>query len=475
MPENGVIASETTTEDTGPTDMETDDTGETRTSVSSITQGTATGKLDRALKILEPLLATQREEYKKGYVSLASTLLGALRDLRKRTTAVSRFDTSCKDWDYRTDPPEQRERSFIPHSLRLEIKINASSVLLNDSRCVGERNELVETRNAAADLLYKFKTDMAKHMRTAAELEERAYLQVLLSQYVWSLHTMADGVTKQEKALQGKSPSPVCLTSISYRATLDALSKLPEDHWTSCPFVSPGEKGGDKIQAIYTTLYGHLDEPDDHFHPPDRVLMEKISRRLTADWPFLTTKVWDQDARDASLQAVDADFAKEIAAQHTRNANDRVAEVVLENGTNTIEPTTRRLIEQVLRERESGHSKSLRKKSSGERATQRSTPGKNGTSKQGNSKQVLKGKSKKSSHPSSSGNTKTQGSHHPSDREDLANPRRSKHTSYLPRPPGQQAHSDKPTSAGMGKKHRARSRPRGDCNSVGNTNKKGRK
>lgn len=464
MPINRVHASEPTADSAAPMDIETEVTPDTGTAVSSITQGTPAAKLDGGLKALAPLLATLQEEYKKAYVDLTRTMLVTLREIRKRDDAVARFKTTFEDRMLGADPSQKRQRPFIPYTLREPLTINASREILNDSRCAAERTEMDKIQDAADAIREKYQDEVAGLYERAAVQESVARRKLLLSEYITTLNTVADGIVRREKINLGIGANSVSLESLSLRTTMRMLDTIQEKHWNFCPFIDKTEKGSEVIKGIYHQEYGSHHISDDRLHAHDLELIDSASKTLTAEWFIITTEVWTTDASDASQRAAAAEFARRVAANKTTEANCKVARVVLDNGINTIEPTLKRTIERLVEKHTSKKKNDLRKKSSGERETHRSTPASTGAKQGGNSRKGKHGQSKKSPNTSAHGKQGSQQNRHANQRD---NPQPGSPASGHTAPASNQA--------GKKKKHRSRSRPRGDCNDDGKTNKRERK
>ena len=233
--------------------------------MSAIGDGTCPIRLDGIYQFIEPVIATQRENFAKIIHGCCREMLEHDREIRRRSETLKKFDTKYRDKDDLDDQNRPKEKSYIPVSLRNKLSISCSPLVQNDGRCSQELAEIQTVQERARSIHERYQAEIAAELKKIAEAEIKARRTLFTYSYSESIVTIAEGIVVIAKNHPGRRPIDMSVSDIAKVATiiaLEAISERESNHWRQSRFITPGVVGDGAIEEFIKrhTRHHNIDE-----------------------------------------------------------------------------------------------------------------------------------------------------------------------------------------------------------------------
>lgn len=376
--------------------------------MSAIGDGKCPIRLDGIYKYIEPVIATQRENFAKIIHGCCREMLEHDRDIRRRLETLKKFESKYRDKDDLDDQNQPKEKSYIPVSLRNKLSISCSPLVQKDGRCSEELAEIQTVQERARSTHATYQASIAGELKLIAEIELKARRRLFCHSYIESIVTIAEGIVVIAKNQAGRRPIETSVSDVAKVAGYEAINAFAErqsNRWRESRFIPDGAGDGAlaKFQQDYVAHH-NMDEAmiarASRANSAEREIKLYVVRKLGEWWPILTHRLWALDVKRDTDKKLESELADLFESKAIVKANKNLADA-METGTDeTVLPFIQKTVRRELAKKASANKKASRKKSSGDSKSQESTPKRSGQSKRGKSKDASEQKPSKSNQPS---------------------------------------------------------------------------
>jgi hypothetical protein len=377
--------------------------------MSAIGDGTCPIRLDGIYKHIEPVIATQRENFAKIIHGCCREMLEHDRDIRRRLETLKKFESKYRDKDDLDDQNRPKEKSYIPVSLRNKLSISCSPLVQKDGRCSQELAEIQTVQERARSTHETYQASIASELKLIAEIELKARRRLFCHSYIESIVTIAEGIVVIAKNQAGRRPIEAsAVSNVAKVAAYDAINAFAEresNRWRESRFIPDGAGDGAliKFQEEYVAHHNMNDAMiarASALNSAEREIKLYVARKLGEWWPILTHRLWSLDVKRDTDKKLDSELTDLFKSKAIVKANKNLADA-MESGTDeTVLPIIQKTVRREMAKKASANKKASRKKSSGDSKSQESTPKRSGRSKHETSKDASKQKPSKSNQPS---------------------------------------------------------------------------
>ena len=376
--------------------------------MSAIGDGKCPIRLDGIYKYIEPVIATQQENFAKIIHGCCREMLEHDRDIRRRLETLKKFESKYRDKDDLDDQNRPKEKSYIPVSLRNKLSISCSPLVQKDGRCSQELAEIQTVQERARSTHEAYQASIAGELKKVAEIELKARRKLFCHSYIESIVTIAEGIVVIAKNQAGRRPIESSVSDVAKVAAYDAISILAareSERWKESRFIP--DVAGDETLVKFKQDYVRIHNTDEAMitrvnapNSAEREIKLYVVRKLGEWWPTLTHRLWALDVKRDTDKKLESELADLFESKAIVKANQNLADA-MESGTDeTILPVIQKTVRREMAKKASANKKASRKKSSGDSKSQESTPKRSGHSKRGRSKDASNKKQSKSNQPS---------------------------------------------------------------------------
>ena len=357
--------------------------------MSAIGDGTCPIRLDGIYQFIEPVIATQRENFAKIIHGCCREMLEHDREIRRRSETLKKFDTKYRDKDDLDDQNRPKEKSYIPVSLRNKLSISCSPLVRNDGRCSQELAEIQTVQERARSIHEAYQASIAAELKKVAEIELSARRTLFAYSYSEAIVTIAEGIVIIAKNQAGRRPITMSVSDIAKVASIGAIRSIADresNRWKESRFMLPGVGDGalDEFLKRHVAHHKITDATIANAtarHSAEREISNYVIRKLEEWWPTLTHRLWAMDVKRDSDKKLESELADLFESKAIVKANDNLANAMETGADETVLPIIRQTVRRELAKKASTSKKAKRKKSLGGPKNQESTPKRSGPSK----------------------------------------------------------------------------------------------
>jgi len=374
--------------------------------MTMVSDGKPTIRLDGIYKLIEPVVATLRENFAKVILGLCREMLEHDREIRRRFDTLKKFDTQYRDADDLDESNQPKSKPFIPIFLRNKLSLQCSQLVQKDSRCAAELAEIQTIQDAARSLHETYQKQMAEQMKKIAEIEYKARIIIFANSYSDAIVSIAEGIVVIAKNQPGRKPIETSVSEIAKVTSvyvIKAIATANPTTWNECRFHHSGvDKHLETFLKHHYTKHSITETMINQYNnkPNDYQLIVYAIKKLKEWWPTLTHLLWQTDVKRDTDKKVDAELSDLFECKATVTANTSLADAMETGAELTIVPLIQKEVERAMAKKATASKQASRKKSSGNSKSQESTPARSGRSNHAKSNDESKKNQSRSSQPS---------------------------------------------------------------------------
>ena len=328
------------------------------------------------LAFLRPLLETQPDALHQTIIDASTLMLALSKAIFERETRYRKFGQPIQVIDPATGIARTRTdgtpitTTFMPQSLR---KMNNPAFATSD---ISEDPRVTTLKDATADLLQKYKTDMSEKMKEMARLEVTFRKERLSEEFLKRCRYFADTSIISRRASDAGLDDPERDRQIlKHEVVLNMLGKLEPDHIKELYLTS-----NECAVKRYKEIHDDAIEQGPDWTEDIEALVESLSTHLLQMLTTMSVNLFKRARARATIRARQSELLEFIAKERDNAATDDLAEA-LENSRTIEEGNLNDYVSKIARKHlhiQSKAAKKLQKKSLGGDKSQTSEPTDNG-------------------------------------------------------------------------------------------------
>ena len=328
------------------------------------------------LASLRPLLETQPDALHQTIIDASTLMLALSKAIFERETRYRKFGQPIQVIDPATGIARTRTdgtpitTTFMPQSLR---KMNNPAFATSD---ISEDPRVTTLKDATADLLQKYKTDMSEKMKEMARLEVIFRKERLSEEFLKRCRYFADTSIISRRASDAGLDDPERDRQIlKHEVVLNMLGKLEPDHIKELYLTS-----NESAMRRYKEIHDDAIEQGPDWTEDIEALVESLSTHLLQILTTMSVNLFKRARARATIRARQSELLEFIAKERDNAATDDLAEAI-DNSRTIEEGNLNDYVSKIARKHlhiQSKAAKKLQKKSLGGDKSQTSEPTDNG-------------------------------------------------------------------------------------------------
>ena len=328
------------------------------------------------LASLRPLLETQPDALHQTIIDASTLMLALSKAIFERETRYRKFGQPIQVIDPATGIARTRTdgtpftTTFMPQSLR---KMNNPAFATSD---ISEDPRVTTLKDATADLLQKYKTDMSEKMKEMARLEVLFRKERLSEEFLKRCRYFADTSIISRRASDAGLDDPDRDRQIlKHEVVLNMLGKLEPDHIKELYLTS-----NENAVRRYKEIHDDAIEQGPDWTEDIEALVESLSTHLLQMLTTMSVNLFKRARARATIRARQSELLEFIAKERDNAATDDLAEAI-DNSRTIEEGNLNDYVSKIARKHlhiQSKAAKKLQKKSLGGDKSQTSEPTDNG-------------------------------------------------------------------------------------------------
>ena len=333
------------------------------------------------LASLRPLLETQPDALHQIIIDASSSMLALKKSIFERETRYRKFGQPILVIDPATGIARTRTdgtpitTTFMPQSLR---KMNNPAFATSD---ISEDHRVTTIKEATAELLQKYKTDMSDKMKELARLEVTIRKETLSVEFLKQYRYFADASIISRRASDDGLDDPERdRLFLRHEVVLNMLGKLEPDHLKELYLDSKEHAAGK-----YKEIFDDAQEQGPHWTQDIAALVDLLSTHLLQMLTIMSVNLFKKARDRATIRLRQSELLEFIANERNNAATDDLAEA-LDNSQAIQENTLNDVVSRKHLLNQSKAAKKLQKKSLGGDESQPPEPTDDGQSTSDSSK-----------------------------------------------------------------------------------------
>jgi hypothetical protein len=336
------------------------------------------------LASLRPLLETQPDALHQIIIDASSSMLALNKSIFERETRYRKFGQPIQVIDPATGIARTRTdgtpitTTFMPQSLR---KMNNPAYATSD---ISEDIRVTTIKEATAELLQKYKTDMSNKMKELARLEVLIRKEKLSEEFLKQCRYFADAsIISRRASDEGLDDPERDRLFLRHEVVLNMLGKLEPDHVKELHLVSKEHATGK-----YKEIFDDAQEQGPNWNQSIAALVDLLSTHLLQMLTTMSVNLFKKARDRATIRSRQSELLEFIANERDNAATNDLAEA-LDKSQAIQEGTLNDVVSKLTRKHllnQSKAAKKLQKKSLGGDKSQLPEPTDDGQSTSDSSK-----------------------------------------------------------------------------------------